>query len=51
MQALHPIQEALSKSMIPSGRAYMAEVGQAGTQGALEHWLHLVTWKDLRVSG
>jgi hypothetical protein len=43
MQALHPMHIDLSKSMIPSGRAYIAEVGHAVTQGAWEHWLHRVT--------
>ncbi len=37
MQALQPTQICLSKSTIPSGRRYMAWVGQAATQGASAH--------------
>ena len=45
MQALQPMQAALSKSTIPSSRRYIAEVGQAVMQGASSHWLQRVTWK------
>jgi hypothetical protein len=37
MQALHPMQISLSKSTIPSGRLYIASVGQAVTHGASVH--------------
>jgi hypothetical protein len=37
MQALQPMQIDLSKSTMPSGRAYIADVGQAVTQGAFSH--------------
>ena len=43
MHALHPMQIDLSKSTMPSGRLYMAAVGQAATQGASSHWLQRVT--------
>ena len=51
MHALHPMQAALSKSTMPSGRTYIAAVGQAATHGASSHWLHLVTWKARRACG
>ncbi len=51
MQALQPMQIDLSKSTIPSGRRYMAPVGQASTQGASSHWLQRVTWKARRARG
>jgi len=37
MQALQPMQTDLSKSMMPSGRRYIASVGQAVVQGASAH--------------
>ena len=45
MHALQPMQIDLSKSTIPSGRLYIAWVGQTATQGASWHWLQRVTWK------
>ena len=51
MQALQPMQTRLSKSTIPSGRWYIAAVGQAATQGASSHWLQRVTWNERRTSG
>src|SRR6266508_1556118 len=51
MHALQPMHACLSKSTMPSGRRYMAAVGQAATQGASSHWLHRVTWKARRVWG
>ena len=51
MQALQPMQMLLSKSTMPSGRLYIASVGQAVTHGASVHWLHRVTWKFRRTSG
>src|SRR5262249_37293358 len=51
MHALQPMQMALSKSTIPSGRRYMAAVGQAVTQGQSSHWLQRVTWKARRACG
>jgi hypothetical protein len=36
--------DRLSKSTMPSGRLYIAAVGQAGTHGASAHWLQRVTW-------
>src|SRR5581483_12362077 len=51
MHALQPTQISLSKSTIPSGRRYIACVGQAATQGASAHWLHLVTWNARRTWG
>jgi len=51
MQALQPMQIRLSKSTMPSGRWYMAEVGHAATQGASSHWLQRVTWKARRAWG
>src|SRR5690606_33249171 len=51
MHALHPMQMDLSKSTIPSGRLYMAAVGQAVTHGACSHWLHRVTWNARRACG
>jgi hypothetical protein len=51
MHARQPMQTRLSKSTIPSGRAYMAAVGQASTQGGSAHWLQRVTWKARRAWG
>ncbi len=51
MHALQPMQTDLSKSTMPSGRVYMALVGQAATHGASSHWLHLVTWNARRAWG
>ena len=51
MQALHPMQADLSKSMMPSSRAYIARVGQAVTHGASAHWLQRVTWKCREADG
>ena len=51
MHALQPMQTDLSKSTIPSGRRYIACVGQAVVHGASAHWLHLVTWKARRTCG
>ena len=51
MHALQPMQMLLSKSTIPSGRRYIASVGQAATQGASSHWLQRVTWNALRTWG
>ena len=51
MQALQPMQLALSKSTMPSARRYIAEVGQAVVQGESSHWLQRVTWKARRAWG
>ena len=51
MHALQPMQAALSKSTMPSGRTYMAAVGQAATHGASVHWLQRVTWYARRTRG
>ncbi len=51
MQALQPMQIDLSKSTMPSARAYIARVGQAWVQGASAHWLQRVTWKARRAWG
>jgi hypothetical protein len=51
MHALQPMHARLSKSTIPSGRLYIAVVGQAATQGASSHWLQRVTWKERRTCG
>ena len=51
MQALQPMQTRLSKSTIPSGRWYIAAVGQAKTQGGSAHWLQRVTWNARRACG
>ena len=51
MHALQPMQTFLSKSTIPSGRWYMAEVGHASTQGGSAHWLQRVTWNARRACG
>ncbi len=45
------MQMDLSKSTMPSGRWYIAAVGQAVTQGGSSHWLQRVTWKARRASG
>ena len=36
---------------MPSGRWYMAAVGQAATHGASSHWLQRVTWNARRTCG
>src|SRR6185436_12981953 len=45
------MHESESNSTMPSGRRYIAVVGQIGTQGGFAQWLHRVTWKKRRVFG
>ena len=51
MHALQPMQTDFSKSTMPSGRVYIAPVGQAVTHGASAHWLQRVTWNERPTCG